>query len=80
MGGGNFVNACELNAIIAGITNQLYITLNERQFLKVSLFLSQLSKNMLAMALLDDICDIEKDREMYRKKERENHKEDKEKN
>lgn len=56
------MNPCELNAIITGITNQLYTTLSDRQFLKMGLFLSQLSKNMLAMSLLDDICDREKEK------------------
>ena len=53
------MNACELNAAIMALTNHFYTTLSRQNFIRLSIFFSQLSKNMFAMELLADACRIE---------------------
>ena len=53
------MNACELNAAIMALTNHFYATLSRQDFFRLSIFLSQLSKNMFAMELLADACRVE---------------------
>lgn len=54
------MNPCELNAIIAAISNYLYTNLSKEDFLFLSVFLSELSKSMFSMELLRGICYFEK--------------------
>ena len=49
----------ELNALLTLITNYLYTSLSEREFLNLGLFLSLLSKEMLAMEAIRELCRIE---------------------
>ncbi|GHU81006.1 hypothetical protein FACS1894191_7410 [Clostridia bacterium] len=51
----------ELNALIASITNQLYCSLPEKDFRKLGIFLSLLSKDMLAMEVVREISEWERD-------------------
>jgi hypothetical protein len=50
---------CEINAAIAGITNYLYCRLSRKNFLNLGIFLSLLSKDILAMATIEELCIIE---------------------
>lgn len=51
------MSPCELNAIIMALTNHFYDTLSEKDFDCLTIFLSELSKSMFAMALFRRICD-----------------------
>lgn len=50
------MDPCQLNAVITAITNQLYSALEEDDFVCLSIFLNELSKTMLSMAILGDVC------------------------
>lgn len=50
---------CELNALIASITNALYTSLSRKDFLNLGIFLSLLSKTMLTMEALESLCKLE---------------------
>lgn len=54
------MNPCELNAVVAAITNYLYTSLSKEDFLFANIFLSELSKSMFSMELLRSICKIER--------------------
>ena len=49
----------ELNALLTLITNYLYTSLEEREFVNLGLFLSLLSREMLAMEAIRGICIVE---------------------
>ena len=49
----------ELNALLTILTNYLYTTLEEREFTNLGIFLSLLSKEMLAMEAIRELCRIE---------------------
>jgi len=51
----NSLNPCQLNAAIAAITNQLYCSLKRNDFINLGIFLSMLSKDILAMAALEEL-------------------------
>ena len=51
----------ELNLLLALTTNYLYTSLEEREFLNLGIFLSLLSKEMLAMEAIRELCRIEKE-------------------
>jgi len=53
------MNPCELNALIAYLSNYFYTTLPKDQFLCLSVFLNELSKSMLSMPLYQDLCNHE---------------------
>ena len=53
------MNPCQLNASIALITNHLYSNISRNDFINLGIFLSMLSKDMLAMAALEDLLDWE---------------------
>ena len=53
----------ELNALLTLITNYLYTSLDEREFTNLGIFLSLLSKEMLAMEAIRALCRIEKEEE-----------------
>ena len=53
----------ELNALLTLITNYLYTSLDEREFTNLGIFLSLLSKEMLAMETIRALCRIEKEKE-----------------
>ncbi len=54
-----FVNPCELNVIIAALTNHLYTTLSKEDFICLSVFLNELSKSMFTTSLFQDLCNRE---------------------
>lgn len=72
------MSPCELNAIIAAITNYLYINLSPKDFKAFSVFLSMLSKQMFSLVALKEICSRD-DRIIYKPKEgkKDNQKNDK---
>ena len=49
----NSINPCQLNAVIAALTNQLYCSLSREEFIGLGIFLSMLSKDMLSMAAIE---------------------------
>jgi len=49
----------ELNAILTALTNYFYVSLEERTFTNLAIFLSLLSKEMLAMEAIRALCRIE---------------------
>ena len=51
----------ELNALLTVVTNYLYSSLDEKNFTNLAIFLSLLSKEMLAMEAIRAICRIEKE-------------------
>ncbi|MGE4353969.1 MAG: hypothetical protein AB7D36_07790 [Oscillospiraceae bacterium] len=53
------MNPCELNAAITAITNYLYTTLSNDDFICLSVFLNELSKSMFATKLFQDLCNGE---------------------
>ena len=53
----------ELNLLLALAANYLYTNLEEREFTNLALFLSLLSKEMLTMEALRELCRIEKEEE-----------------
>lgn len=53
------MNPCELNALITSIANSLYTSLPRDQFLCLSVFLNELSKQMLTMPIFNDLCNRE---------------------
>ena len=50
------MSPCELNAVLAAITNYLYINLSPRDFKILSVFLSLLSKQMFTLVAMKEIC------------------------
>jgi len=50
----------ELNALLTLTTNSFYDTLSEREFTNLAIFLSLLSKEMLAMEALRGLCRFER--------------------
>ena len=50
----------ELNALLTVIVNYLYTNLEEREYTNLAIFLSLLSKEMLAMEAIRELCRIEK--------------------
>ena len=53
----------ELNALLTVFTNYLYVSLDERDFTNLAIFLSLLSKEMLAMEAIRELCRLEKEEE-----------------
>ena len=51
----------ELNVLLTVATNYLYTRLDEKDFTNLAIFLSLLSKDMLAMEAIREICRIEKE-------------------
>ena len=50
------MSPCELNAVLAAITNYLYVNLSPRDFKVLSVFLSLLSKQMFTLVAMKEIC------------------------
>ena len=50
---------CELNALIAALTNYLYCNLSKKDFLFLNVFFSELSKSMFSMEILRGISFFE---------------------
>ncbi len=50
------MSPCELNAVLAAITNYLYVNLSPRDFKILSVFLSLLSKQMFTLVAMKEIC------------------------
>ena len=51
----------ELNALLTLITNYLYTSLDEQDFTNLGIFLSLLSREMLAMEAIRGLCRVEKE-------------------
>jgi len=51
----------ELNAILTVVTNYLYTNLDEKTYTNLAIFLSILSKELLAMEAIRALCRIEKE-------------------
>ena len=49
----------EMNALLTVVTNYLYTSLDEKDYTNLGIFLSLLSKEMLAMEAIRAICRIE---------------------
>ena len=49
-----------MNALIAALTNYLYVTLSKKDFIFWNVFFSELSKSMFGMEILRGICMFEK--------------------
>jgi len=52
-----------MNALLTLVVNYLYTSLEEREFINLAVFLSLLSKEMLAMEAIRALCRIEKEEE-----------------
>ena len=50
------MNPCELNALIAAVTNQLWCSLSRTEFINLGILLSLISKDILSMAALEGLC------------------------
>ncbi|MCL2020165.1 MAG: hypothetical protein FWG70_10480 [Oscillospiraceae bacterium] len=55
------MNPCQMNAMIAALTNYLYCTLSKRDFIFWNVFFSELSKSMFGMEILRSVCFFEKE-------------------
>jgi len=53
----------ELNVLLTLITNYLYTNLDEREFTNLGIFLSLLSKEILAMEAMRALCRFEKEKD-----------------
>jgi len=53
----------ELNAILTVIVNYLYSSLDEKDFTHLAIFLSLVSKEMLAMEAIRALCRLEEEEE-----------------
>ena len=53
----------ELNALLTVATNYLYASLDEREFTNLAIFLSLLSREMLTMESIRELCRLEKEDE-----------------
>ena len=53
----------EINALLTVVTNYLYTRLDEKDFTNLALILSLLSKDMLAMEAIREICRLEEQEE-----------------
>lgn len=62
---------CDLNVLVAGISNYLYATLSPEEFRCLSLFLNELSKSMFTMSIYQSICVREKKEEEIEKNPKE---------
>lgn len=51
-----FLNPCELNAMIAAVTNHLYTNLSREDFICLSIFLRELSKSMIGTSVFEELC------------------------
>lgn len=54
------MNPVELNTLITAVTNYLYCSLPEKDFFNLGIFLSLLSRNILAMETVRDLVKIER--------------------
>ena len=54
------LNPCELNVLIASLTNYFYTTLSEEDFICLGIFLRELSKSMISTTVFDELCFKEK--------------------
>lgn len=50
------MQASELNLLIAALTNHFHTTLKHDDFINLGIFLSLLSKDILAMEIVEDLC------------------------
>ncbi|MDR2533091.1 MAG: hypothetical protein LBC82_09655 [Oscillospiraceae bacterium] len=57
------MNPCQMNALIAALTNYLYCTLSKKDFIFWNVFFSELSKSMFGMEILRSICFFEEEEE-----------------
>ena len=53
------MNPVELNTFVAAVTNYLYLSMPEKDFFNLGILLSLISKDMLAMEVIRDLCKIE---------------------
>ena len=53
----------ELNVLLTLLTNYLYTNLDEREFTNLGIFLSLLSKEILAMEAIRALCRFEKEKD-----------------
>jgi len=53
----------ELNAMLTVAVNYLYTNLDEKDYTNLAIFLSLLSKEMLAMEAIRELCRLEKKKE-----------------
>jgi hypothetical protein len=51
-----------MNAMIAALTNYLYVTLSKKDFIFWNVFFSELSKSMFGMEILRSICYFSKEK------------------
>jgi len=51
----------ELNAILTVLVNYLYSSLDEKDFTHLAIFLSLVSKEMLAMEAIRELCRLEEE-------------------
>lgn len=49
----------ELNLAIAAITNHLYCTLSKEDFVNLGVLLNLISKDILSMAAIEELCELE---------------------
>jgi len=49
------LDPCQINAAIAAITNHLYCSLKRNDFINLGIALSMLSKDILAMAAIEEL-------------------------
>jgi hypothetical protein len=50
------MDPCELNVLIAAISNYFYTELSKDEFVCLGIFLNELSKSMIATALFHKLC------------------------
>lgn len=54
------LNPCEMNMLIAALTNYFYTNLSEKDFICLGIFLRELSKSMIGTTVFDGLCYKEK--------------------
>lgn len=55
------LDPCELNVIIASLTNYFYTTVSEEDFICLGIFLRELSKSMIGTTIFDELCHKKKE-------------------
>ena len=58
------MNPCELNLVIAAITNHFYETLSREDFICLGIFLRELSKSMIGTTVFEELCGREGKKEI----------------
>ena len=55
------LDPCELNVLIAALTNHFYTNLSREDFICLSIFLRELSKSMIGTTVFQGLCSPQND-------------------